>query len=309
MLFVTKDNVRDPSMPFKFTKFVECVEVLQSFDFVIYGSAVYEYIYRCAAYCLPWRKYTSLLALIESKDIITIQNINAFYKGSNPAIAADVVHFFKKLGGVYEYPLRLKQTNFAEIIVSFENPFDSEPVEFPIELSGPSESVWPCDDLTSLIALEKETFVLFRDAPATRRLIEATFPLVKVQSFKDPQVWGLIHNIGSKILQNQTAVQIARSELYLNAGIRRVYALVAKGYRVSLLHNNVTVEIPSAEIAEKCSICLDTSNSCRVPQGIVTLPCKHQHHLSCLSKWAWQATEAKCPLCRAPFNSKAIKVL
>ena len=46
-----------------------------------------------------------------------------------------------------------------------------------------------------------------------------------------------------------------------------------------------------------CAICLE---NIRAQQNVTTLPCKHEYHRSCISKWLKSTEAASCPQCKAP---------
>ncbi|KAL1522109.1 hypothetical protein AB1Y20_021752 [Prymnesium parvum] len=46
-----------------------------------------------------------------------------------------------------------------------------------------------------------------------------------------------------------------------------------------------------------CAICLE---NIRVQQTVTTLPCKHEYHRNCISKWLKSIEAASCPQCKAP---------
>jgi len=49
-----------------------------------------------------------------------------------------------------------------------------------------------------------------------------------------------------------------------------------------------------------CTICLE---NIRAQQVVVTLPCKHEYHRQCISKWLKSTEAATCPCCKAPALS------
>ena len=58
-----------------------------------------------------------------------------------------------------------------------------------------------------------------------------------------------------------------------------------------------------AHTAQDCSICFETV---KLKTGQVTLPCGHQNHLSCITRWfAQQDGKHTCPLCRDPMEGLA----
>jgi len=46
-----------------------------------------------------------------------------------------------------------------------------------------------------------------------------------------------------------------------------------------------------------CAICLE---SIRVQQSMITLPCKHEYHRQCITKWLKSSEVAACCICKAP---------
>merc|ERR1719502_393315 len=46
-----------------------------------------------------------------------------------------------------------------------------------------------------------------------------------------------------------------------------------------------------------CAICLD---NLRANQNVITLPCNHNYHKSCILKWLTSQDVPTCPTCKAP---------
>jgi len=59
--------------------------------------------------------------------------------------------------------------------------------------------------------------------------------------------------------------------------------------------------VTKSELASKeeptCAICLE---AIRPQQSVTTLPCKHEYHRQCISKWLKSTEAASCPQCKAP---------
>jgi hypothetical protein len=307
MFVITKENINHQGTHFKFAKFIECVLVLQSFDFVIYGSAIYEYIWRCAAAGLPWKRYSSLKRIVETKDI-SIQNINARYIGAGAPPQKEVIDHFQRGAHVVESFFQFKMGNVCEFIVAFDNPYSERAFDVAIEISGGHmDHLWPYDDLISLIALDRNNFVIYKETEAVKKFLEETLG-IKIESFDDPQMWGIIPKIGAKIAANETMIRLADAHLFTAYGTERVRSLLRKGYTVNWASSGVQITMPRAACAtDKCSICLEQASAQEsMMEGIVTLHCGHQYHLSCMSTWLKARPEPKCALCRAPFTTEAI---
>ena len=54
---------------------------------------------------------------------------------------------------------------------------------------------------------------------------------------------------------------------------------------------------------QDCSICFE---AVKLSTGQVTLPCGHQNHLSCITRWFSQSDRASCPLCRHEMCGLAV---
>lgn len=306
MFIVSKDNIDDPNTLFKFSKLVECITVLQSFGFIIYGSCVYEYIWRCASACLPWRKFSSLRTIVKEKKI-QIKNINAFFRGLDSPTAYDIIEYFRRIAHVEEWLFHYRLTNFSEFFLTFDNPTSTESFIIGIELANSAlQHMWACDDLMSLIALDKNKFILFKEIPIIKNFLQDTLGIAFID-FEDPQVWGVIQNIGACIVANETVVISVDSDFYARSTTNRIRALLDKGYKVTWKHKNMYIYLPCTEMEEKCAICLDVENHTRKYSGIVTLPCQHSYHLWCILQVAIQ--DVRCPLCRAIFDPKPFRFL
>ena len=46
-----------------------------------------------------------------------------------------------------------------------------------------------------------------------------------------------------------------------------------------------------------CAVCLEPL---RAQQAVLTLPCKHEYHKTCIIKWLKQSDAPTCPVCKAP---------
>ncbi len=307
MFCATRENIGDQNTRFKFVKLCEVITILQSFDFCVYGSCVYEYIWRSAAACLPWKRYTTLEAIVQTKPV-RINNINGYYRGLGSQSSKELVAFFKRIANVSEYPFQVKHCNFSEMSLSFFNPFDDCSYEVRIELASNSPNMpWICDDLITQTGFYKNEFILTKQSSQVKHLLETSFVLKNVD-FSDVQTFGILCKIGNMISANSTIISTTNHDSHLGMAIGRIRALVNKGYRVIWRHSNLYIQIPKENVDEKCSVCMAVN--CADPMsGVVTLPCRHMYHLKCLSTWCryGQGNAPTCPLCRGSFDAQALK--
>jgi hypothetical protein len=73
-----------------------------------------------------------------------------------------------------------------------------------------------------------------------------------------------------------------------------VKILVVMGCELLTQDEMMELEIPSKNINEQCSICIEAMNSNK--DELRVLPCSHSYHQTCIFKWL--EFQANCPICR-----------
>lgn len=307
MFLFTRENIDEPQTFFKFIRFIDCIDILQASNLSIIGSAVYEYIWRCSIKCLPWKKFTSLKTLVLDKDI-RISNINAI--SEDRMTEKQIIRLLKSyenLGKTYRKVFTAPWT-YEEFVATFKDPICSENFNVSITIGSSNVPTYTddVDVMESIVALKKNTFVIWKQREYIRAGLEALFK-TSLDNFEEPHIQGIINKMGSMIIDNRSIIFVGASFIFsLTSQLKRS---VEKGYKLGWIYKGAKFIVPQKTAKELCSICQNqtycATNSPLV--GVVKLPCSHEFHIQCIERWSRQSLN--CPLCRTGFSSLIISHL
>ena len=289
MFSFTRDNIDNSETIYKFVRLVDCISILESYDATFIGSVVYEYLWRCSAACLPWRKYSSLKRIVEENDVI-IEDINVYFQASTSAL--EVADGFGRFSKRVDCSL-----DDDVLTVKFGSSFEAD-MSVRITLTK-DDTISDWDSLESVLGLYRKTFFVWKQREHIRIGLQDLFD-IKFEEFSDLHMHGLVNQIGAMVIKNSSAVLVS-SDAFPSGD--QLTKSLEKGYTAIWSNKGIKFKMPFQETGEKCSICLDRSNSCVDFfgfQGVVTLPCKHEYHLTCICKWTFKKNTT-CPLCRFTY--------
>lgn len=300
---------------FAFSKFVEVITVLQNNNLGIFGSSIYEYIFRCSSKCLQWKKYESLKKIVAEKGMISIKGINSIADVANEDDVQDKLDiiFLSICRSFRSKIVIMKKFNTQEYLLEFDSPFGGKSLKFGVEISAATiiDSIPIAGDgssneeLMSSLVLYDDTFSIFRKSSSYIKALNKMFKIENI-NLSDPQTWGLMTKIGTMIESNTSTLHI--EEKGFVSGSHRIKLFRTKGYNVLAFYCGSEISIPSKKLEDMCSICRETDSDER---GTVQFKCAHQYHLYCILPWfrAQGDDNVQCPLCKRRYEARLFKYI
>lgn len=291
MLEFPKNCTLTQEQVYKWIKFNDCIEDIYDGDGVIFGSTVYDYIWRWFDEMLVWNKFDSLTEYLE-KNSLYIYNINVFHPSP-----MDLLEYLKNKWNIISV-CRLRMNYSFDIRVQFNNPFGRDYYVDILIADDSDMANMPFRTNLSLIGSMRQGFTIVGQDVASKWVMDEYKKDYKLYDARE--VTAVIQKISKNILSREVTF-FTRSQTFHRVSVSMFHKLEKKKYSFQWNLKGIQIIGILNRDGKECSICKD-----KLAYESVILSCQHEYHIACITKWSEacrrQHKKCSCPLCREEYE-------